>query len=86
MEIHVISLIAPSRLISILLVVFGMNVLEASAIFTQISGELFTNPNITPRDRNLVVRRHIEELLQLHDISLDATLLDVNRYSNGCKL
>ncbi|PVF92223.1 FabD/lysophospholipase-like protein, partial [Serendipita vermifera] len=73
-------------LIAILLVVFGMTVTEASASFTKISEELFSDPAITPKERNERLKNHIQQLLVEHNIPSGSTLLDMNQYSNECKL
>jgi hypothetical protein len=80
------SLMHPYRLISIFLVVFGMSVLDASAIFTKISQDLFSDATLKPAERNARLKVHIEKLLKKHSIPLDAKLVDVDQYSNGCKL
>ncbi|PVF92232.1 FabD/lysophospholipase-like protein [Serendipita vermifera] len=73
-------------LIAILLVVFGMTVTEASANFTKISEEMFSDPAITPKERNEKLKNHIQQLLVEHNIPSQSTLLDTNQYSNECKL
>jgi hypothetical protein len=80
------SLMHPYRLISIFLVVFGMSVLDGSAIFTKISQDLFSDATLKPAERNARLKVHIEELLEKQSIPLDAKLVDVDQYSNGCKL
>ncbi|PVF92033.1 FabD/lysophospholipase-like protein [Serendipita vermifera] len=73
-------------LIAILLVVFGMTVTGASASFTKISEELFSDPAITPKERNERLNSQIQQLLMEHNIPSESTLLDMNQYSNECKL
>jgi hypothetical protein len=63
-----------------------MSVVEAMDTFTRISEDLFSDPNMKPADRNAILRVHIEKLMEEHSIPPDATLLDVNQYSNDCKL
>jgi hypothetical protein len=74
------------RLIAILLVVFGMSVIDVSTTFTKISEDLFSDPNMKPAERNAKLRVHIEELMGEYSIPPDNTLLDANQYSNECKL